>query len=149
MEVVSVVQQNIMAIQLEEPSQSKTPIKTESILKEYADVFRGEGKLESDLHLEIDPNVPPDQLPTWKVPIASKEKLKEEIDRLEGLNIITPVNVATSWISATLVTLKKNGNVHLCVDTKPLNQALKRNHYPLPTIEDVLPELSYARQLLC
>ena len=83
------------------------------------------------------------------MPIASKEKLKEEIDRLEGLNIITPVNVATSWISATLVTLKKNGNVHLCVDTKPLNQALKRNHYPLPTIEDVLPELSYARQLLC
>ena len=79
------------------------------------------------------------------MPIASKEKLKEEIDRLEGLNIITPVNVATSWISATLVTLKKNGNVRLCVDPKPLNQALKGNHYPLPTIEDVLPELSNAR----
>ena len=89
--------------------------------------------------------MPPVQLPTRKVPIAIKEKLKEEIDRLEGLNIITPVNVPTSWISATVVTLKKNGNVHLCVDTKPLNQALKCNHYPLPTIEDVLPELSYAR----
>ena len=75
----------------------------------------------------------------------STKKLKEEIDRLEGLNIITPVNVPTSWISATVVTLKKNGNVRLCVDPKPLNQALKRNHYPLPTIEDVFPELSNAR----
>jgi len=78
------------------------------------------------------------------VPIAIKEKLKEELD-LEGLNIITLVNVPTSGISATVVTLKKNGNVRLYVDPKPLNQALKRNHYPLPTIEDVLPELSIAR----
>ena len=67
-------------------------------------VFRGEGKLEGDLHLEIDPNVPPVQLPTRKVPITIKEKLKEELDRLEGLNIITPVNVPTSGISATVVT---------------------------------------------
>ena len=84
--------------------------------------------------------MPPVQLPTRKVSIAIKEKLKEEIDRLEGLNIITPVNVSISWISLTVVTLEKNGNVRLCVDPKPLNQALKRNHYPLPTIEDVLSE---------
>ena len=134
-----------MAIQSEEPLQRKTPLTTESILKEYADVFIGEGKLEGDLPLEIDPNVPLVQLPTRKVPIAIKEKLKEEMDRLEGLNIITPVNVPTSWISATVVTLKINGNIRLCVDPKPLNQVLKRNHYPLPTIEDVLPELSNAR----
>ena len=141
MQLISVVQQNIMAIQSEQPSQSKIPLTTESILKEYADVFRGEGKLEGDLHLEIDPNVPPVQLPTRKVSIAIKEKLKEEIDRLECLNIITPINVPISWISVTVVTLKKNGNVRLCVDPKPLNQALTRNHYPLPTIEDVLSEL--------
>ena len=49
------------------------------------------------------------------------------MDRLEGLNIITPVNVLTSWISATVATLKKYGNVLLCVDLKPLNEALKCN----------------------
>ncbi|PFX12515.1 Retrovirus-related Pol polyprotein from transposon opus [Stylophora pistillata] len=112
MQLISVVRQNIMALQAEEPSQSKTPLTTESILEEYAYVLR-EGKLEGDLHLEIDPNIPPVQLPTRKVPIAIKEKLKEEINRLEGLNIITPVNVPTSWISATVVTMKKNGNVRL------------------------------------
>ena len=100
-----------MAIQSEQPSQSKTPLPVESILREHADLFRGEGKLEGDLHLEIDLKVPPVQLPARKVPIAIKEKLKEELDRLEGLNIITPVNVPTSWITATVITLKKNGNV--------------------------------------
>lgn len=74
-----------------------------------------------------------------------KEKLREELDRLEARNIVTPVNVPTAWISATVVTVKKNGNIRLCVDPKPLNLALKQNHYPLPTIEDVLPNLSNAR----
>ena len=78
MQLISVVRQNITTIPLEEPSQSKTPLTTESILKEYADVFRGEGKLEGDLHLEIDPNMPPVQFLTRKVPIAIKEKLKEK-----------------------------------------------------------------------
>ena len=56
MQLISVVQQNIMAIQSEEPLQSKTPPIAESILKEHAEVFRREGKLEGDLHLEIYPN---------------------------------------------------------------------------------------------
>ena len=131
MQLISVVRQNIMTIQSEEPSQSKPPLTTETILKEHADVFRGEEKLEGDLHREIDPHVPPVQLPTRKVPIAIKEKLKEELDRLEGPNIITPVYVATSWISATVITLKKNGNIRLCVNPKPLNQALNTitTHY--------------------
>jgi len=104
MQLIYVAQQNIIAIQSEESSQSKTPLTMESILKEYADVFRGEGKLEGDLHPEIDPNIAPVQLSTRKVSIAIKEKLhvKEELDRLESLNIIKPVNVPTSWISATV-----------------------------------------------
>ena len=32
----------------------------------------------------------------------------------------------------------------VCLDPKPLKKALKRNHYPLPTIDDLLPELSRA-----
>ena len=41
--------------------------------------------------------------------------------------------------------MKNNGKIRLCIDPKPLNQALKRNHYPLPVIDDLLPELSKAK----
>ena len=41
--------------------------------------------------------------------------------------------------------MKSNGKIRLCIDPKPLNQALKRNHYPLPVIDDLLPELSKAK----
>ena len=50
-----------------------------------------------------------------------------------------------SHFSAIVVTTNNNGKVRLCIDPKPLNQALHRNHYPLPTIDDVLPLLSKAR----
>ena len=96
------------------------------------DLFTGEGKLEALLHLEIDRNVQPVQLPTRKVLIALREPLKHELDRLSNIGVIRKVDTPTSWISALVV-------------TKPLNEALHRNHYPLPTIDDVLPLLSKAR----
>ena len=54
MQLISVVRQNIISIQSQESMQTKAPLKTEAILKEYAEVFKGEGKLDVDLHLEID-----------------------------------------------------------------------------------------------
>ena len=85
------------------------------------------------------------QLPTRRVPVALKEPLKQELDRLSNIGVIQRVDTPTEWISAIVVTTKKNGKVGLCIDPKPLNQALHRNHYPLPTIDDVLPLLSKAR----
>ena len=117
----------------------------EKIVERYKDVFESEGKLDGKLHLEIDPKVKPIQLPVRKVPVAVKEKLKTELDRLTDLEIITPVQVPTEWISATVVVMKPDGRVRLCIDPKPLNKALKRNHFPTPTIDDILPELSKAR----
>ena len=44
-----------------------------------------------------------------------------------------------------MVVVKSNGKIRLCIDPKSLNQALKRNHCPLPVIDDLLPELSKAK----
>jgi hypothetical protein len=63
------------------------------IEEKFKNVFNGEGKLEGKLHLEIDPNVKPIQLPVRKVLVAVKEKLKFELDRLSDLEIITPLEV--------------------------------------------------------
>jgi hypothetical protein len=92
------------------------------IEERFNNVFNGEGKLEGNLHLEIDPNVKPIQLPVRKVPVAVKEKLKVEFDRLSDLEIITPVQVPTEWISAMVVVMKPYGRIRLCIDTKPLDK---------------------------
>ena len=111
----------------------------------YSDVFKGEEKLEGQLHLELDESVQPVQLPPRRVPLAVKDKLQSKLERLSNMEIITKVDDPTDWISSQVVTTKRNGKVRLCIDPRPLNNALKRNHYPLPTIEDVVPLLSNAK----
>ena len=35
----------------------------------------------------------------------------------------------------------KNGKLRICLDPKDLNRAIQREHYPLPTIEDIATRL--------
>ena len=72
------------------------------------------------LRLLIDSAIPPVQLP-----LAVKDKLKDELDRIVKLNVITTVDNPIDCISATVVAMKKDGNIRLCLDPKPLNKALK------------------------
>ena len=97
------------------------------------------------LHLQLDPSVPPVQLPPRTPPIAFKANYKQELDKLTKLDIMKPVVEPADWVLATVMMLKPNGKVRLCLDPKPLNKALKRSHYPLPVIEEVLRDLSKAK----
>ena len=76
---------------------------------------------------------------------VSEGNVKSELERLTEMNIITPVDTPTDWISSLVVVAKSDKTIRLCIDPKPLNRALKRNDYAMPTIEDVLPELQGAR----
>ena len=44
-----------------------------------------------------------------------------------------------------VVVPKANGQLRICLDPKDLNQALLREHYPLPTVEDVATRLYGAK----
>ena len=44
-----------------------------------------------------------------------------------------------------VVVPKKNGSVRICVDLKPLNSSVLREIHPLPTVEDILAQLSGAK----
>ena len=120
-------------------------ITKQHLIEEYPAVFQGQGTLPGTLHLEIDESISPVQLPTRRIPLAVKDKLKAELNRLVDVNVITPVDTPTTWISVIVVTVKKNGDIRLCIDPKPLNKAPKRNHHPSPTIDDILPDLAQAR----
>ena len=48
--------------------------------------------------------------------------------------IIVSVREPSTWISTLLVVTKANGDIRICIDPKPLNKALFRDHYPMPTM---------------
>ncbi|PFX28550.1 Uncharacterized protein K02A2.6 [Stylophora pistillata] len=52
---------------------------------------------------------------------------------------------ASSWVSQMAFVKKTDGSLRICIDPQPLNDALQREHYRLPTLDDVLPNLNNAR----
>ena len=77
--------ENIKVVKQGAPSLSK-----ENVLKEFADVFEGTGKLQGKHHLELDENAIPTVHPPRKVPVAIKERLRNELERLTKMDIIKP-----------------------------------------------------------
>ena len=83
--------------------------------------------------------------PPRQIPYMLRDKVKAELDRMERMGIITKVEQPTKWVSPIVVVKKPNGDVRICLDPVDLNKAVKREHYPLRTMEDVGATLSDVR----
>ncbi len=77
--------------------------------------------------------------------MALKPGLKKCLDDMVAKGVIESVDYPTDWVSNIVLTEKKDSNIRICLDPRLLNNALKREHYALPTIDDVLPELHSAK----
>jgi len=119
---------------------------TEEIIAHYPEIFQRElGTLPGTVHLEVEQGATPVVAPPRRVPTSLKSKLKQELDRLQQLEVIAPIDEPTPWVSSLAVVVKKSGALRICIDPRPLNTSLKRERYQLPVLEDILPELSKAR----
>ena len=87
--------------------------------------------------MKINSKMSPIQHAVWRVLVAVYARLKEELDKMTEQEIITPVTAPTPWVSSMVVIPKPNGKLRIGLDLKELNKAIQREHYPLPTIEDV------------
>ena len=141
MKLIKVKYENIAIVQGTNDQSPKVNSKSD-VLESYNDVFKGLGKMPGKVHLQTDSSVDPVVMPPRRVPIAVKEKLKHELDRLEKMNVITKVTEPTEWVSSLVTVQKSSGKIRVCIDPQHLNRALQRGHYPLPVIEDVLPMLN-------
>ena len=92
-----------------------------------------------------DGDIAPRILPCRKIPIALQKGVTTELDTLVKRGILVPVDEPTQWVSQMAVVVKQNGNVRLCLDPQPQNQALMREHYKLSTLDDVLTSMNNAK----
>jgi hypothetical protein len=112
----------------------------------YADVFDGQlGSLPGTQTLMVKEDARPIIMADRRVPIAVRPKLKEELDRLEKLQVITPVTEPTPWVSQIVTATKKSGALRICIDPHELNKVLLRERYVMPILEDTLHEMRDSR----
>ena len=114
----------------------------EQLLNQYRSTFKGLGSLGSDYELTLKDDAVPVVHAPRRVPITLKKKLKDTLDELVLNKVIAPVKEPTDWVSSLVVAEKKNGKLRVCIDPKDLNNNLKRSHYPLPTLDEIIPDLN-------
>ena len=51
----------------------------------------------------------------------------------------------STWVSPVVVVPKPPGDIRLCVDMRQANMAVKRERYPIPSIDQVLQDLSQSK----
>ena len=120
------------------------------ITNDFSDVFSDKiGSLPGLVHLTIDPSVTPVAVNSCRVPLSLQEKVKSELCKLESAGVIAKVDRPTDWVNRMVVGTKKSGDLRICIDPQALNKALKRELYPLPLLDDILPKLSKARVFSC
>ena len=63
---------------------------------------------------------------------------------MENVDIVekVPLNEPADWVSSLVYVDKPDGSIRVCLDPKDLNVAMKREHYPLPVVDDITTTVS-------
>ena len=76
-----------------------------------------------------------------RVPIPLHEKVKTELERMKNEGVIEEITEPTEWVSPMVPVVKPNGDVRICVDLRKLNEAVERERFIIPRIDDVIHKL--------
>ena len=90
--------------------------------------------------MKIDPTVKPVIHAPMRQPKALAEKIVAKLKEMETNGRLTKVTEPTDWVNS-MVTVVKGEKVRICLDPKDLNHAIRREHYRIPTVEEVVADM--------
>lgn len=127
---------------------SKRTAEELKVLKVGLDVMNVEVKVDPfpkfpnvRVRLSVDPNIPPRKIAYLRIPVAMEEKVDQKILQMLQSDVIEPAVGPPEWISPMVVVPKGKNDIRLCINMRYPNQAIQREHYPLPMIDTLLNKL--------
>ena len=92
--------------------------------------------------LQVDKKIKPKFLKPRNIPYMLKGKVEKELEKLQQLGVISPVQ-HSQWAAPIVPVVKRDKQVRICGDfSTTINQASLNESYPLPRIEDIFADLS-------
>ena len=83
---------------------------------QYPALFNGLDTFKGEYTINLKPDANPFSLFTQRnMPIPLHEKVKQELNRMESLGVISQVTEPTPWCAAMVVVPKPSGSIHMCV----------------------------------
>ena len=120
------------------PEAAKPIRSTDDLIKEFLDQFQGIGRFPGEYKIQLHHDAHPVIHAPRKCPITLRPKVKEHLDKMECLGVITHVDKPTDWVQ------EANGKLCLCLDPHDLNEAICHDHHKMPTMEEVAQEFAHS-----
>ena len=120
------------------------------LLHQHKSVFEDKLGTVKDLKVKlfVKENSTPKFFKACTLPLSLREKVSDELDKLQTNGIIVPVKFS-SWAAPVVPVIKRDGNVRLCGDYKlTINSVAKNEVYPLPRIGELLAAVSGGKVFL-
>ncbi|XP_050504417.1 uncharacterized protein K02A2.6-like [Diabrotica virgifera virgifera] len=107
------------------------------------EVFRGHGKFCGKHRITTVDKFEPVSYPPVNVPVAIRDNLKNELDRLTKRGAIVKVNEIDprASINRIVIVEKQNGKLRLCLDPLDLNKQIVRKPRVVHKLEDVCAQM--------
>ena len=93
-------------------------------------------------------NGTPVQKPPRGVPIAMKDKFKQELDSMEAQGIISQYDghdISPEWLNSFVIVKKLSGALHICPNPTDLNKEIIRPVCNAQTMDDVIHKLQHTK----
>lgn len=123
----------------------ESELELKKLVQANNDLFKGIGKISKPYHIPIDHNVPPKIHAVRKIPFALENQFKQCLNKLEENGIIAKVEGPSEWVNALVLVRKPDGTLRICLDPKDLNKAIKREHFKIPVIDEIISNLNGAK----
>ena len=116
--------------------------KPQTSRKNFQDFSPDFENFEALIMSKLKPEAEPFALRTLRrVPVPLLTKVKDEILRMEQMQIISKVDEPTEWCAGMVIVPKANGKVRICVDSTNLNESILTEFHPLPSVDHTLAQL--------
>ena len=123
--------------QITSETSSLSGLSSEQIFTEYSHCFEGLGRISDPYHIKVDHTVTPVVHPPRKLPASLRDRVHRELLDMEAKGIIQKVDGPTAWVNSMVVNEKRSGKLRICIDRRDLNKAILREHYQLPTQQEI------------
>ena len=110
----------------------------------YKALFSGMGCLPEEVNLQIDKSITPHVAPPRKNAISLHKPLDKELNFLlkQGILVKLKESKASEWVNSCICVKKPNGSIRVCIDPRPVNEAIIKPVHRTKTLDEILPELA-------
>ncbi|CAB4027032.1 Hypothetical predicted protein [Paramuricea clavata] len=114
------------------------------LLIQHPDLENATGSMPGTYSIKIDPTVTPVVHGPRRQPAALLPKITSKLKEMEKEGHLAKVTQPTDWVNS-MVVAQKGEKIRICIDPSDLNKAIKREHYPSKTVEEITTKIPGAK----